>query len=444
MLDSIAQADHLLAQAADAYRHGDFARAETLGRAALEADATAAPVRNLLGLTDLARGDPTGAIARFQQAAALDPQNAEYPNNLGFVLHGQERLEEARGAFLEALAIDPLMAHAANNLGSVLEKLGEHADAIGWYRRALEVDPAFVEASDNLLAACARVAPQWHFPMIADAPRNLAYGEALARVAPGRRVLDIGSGSGLLAMMAANAGAAHVASCEMQPVIAGLARTIVAANGLGDKVDILPLKSNDLEVGRDLSERAEVLVTETFSSGLLSEQVLATVEDAHARLLTPDAIVVPRRASAVGKLIGGDILEGHFFARPWTGLNLSSFDVLAPQRVGLHLDRLPHLSLSDDFEIVGFDLTETHFPPEKRFLAVEATRAGRCVGVAQWIRLELDAATTYENHPSEQAGANGWMHVVYRFPRAIDVQPGQVVTLIVGHNRSSIAIGLSK
>jgi type II protein arginine methyltransferase len=142
----------------------------------------------------------------------------------------------------------------------------------------------------------------------------------------------------------------------------------------------------------------------------------------------------------MGYLVGGPIVEHHLFAAPWDGLDLSGFDVLAPQKLGLHLDRLPHEVLSADFEILGFDLMRPPFPAERRRMTVEATAAGRCVGVAQWLRLDLDEALTYENRPSNDAGANGWMHVLYRFTQPVDVAPGDQVGLIVGHNRTEIVV----
>ncbi len=333
MLDLQQMAVELLAAATRAYGDGDYPAVAAFGRAALQA-APSATACNLIGLAEFSRGEPAEAIAQLLRAVALDPSNAEYPNNLGVVFHALGQYPEARDAFEAALASDPNMSNAANNMGSVFEKLGDDTAAITCYRRALQIDPAFVDARDNLVLACAKVAPQWHFPMMADEPRNRAYADVLARLAPGRRVLDIGSGSGLLAMMAARAGAAHVTSCEMQPVIAAVAKAVVANNELSDRIDIWPMKSDQLRVGHELVAPAEVLVTETFASALLSEGVLTTIEDAHRRLLAPDAVVIPRRAAAMGYLVGGQILEEHLFAGRWRDLDLSAFDLLAPVKLG--------------------------------------------------------------------------------------------------------------
>jgi type II protein arginine methyltransferase len=175
----------------------------------------------------------------------------------------------------------------------------------------------------------------------------------------------------------------------------------------------------------------------------LSEKALLAIEDAWRRLLTPDAVVIPRAASARGYLIGGPIIEQHLFAASWEGLDLSAFNLLAPVKLGLHLDRVPHEALSDDFEIFGFDLARPPFPAQRRVIEVAATKAGRCVGVGQWIRLDLDDTVRYENRPSADAGANGWMHVVYRFAHPLDLQLGQTVRLLAGHNRAEIVVALA-
>ncbi|MEE7447224.1 nicotinamide N-methylase [Methylobacterium radiotolerans] len=70
-----------------------------------------------------------------------------------------------------------------------------------------------------------------------------AGGQALARyvldnpgVAEGARVLDFASGSGLVAIAAARAGAHHVLASDLDPFAMAAIRLNAAANGVGDRV----------------------------------------------------------------------------------------------------------------------------------------------------------------------------------------------------------------
>ena len=104
---------------------------------------------------------------------------------------------------------------------------------------------------------------------------------------------------------------------------------------------------------------------------------------------------------------------------------------------------MQHRALSDDVELVRFDLEAEAFSRGRRAPGIKATRHGVCVGVAQWIRLELDAQTIYENRPTPQADYNGhWTHIVHRFPKPVTVAPGDVVPILFRHDRTQIGIDL--
>jgi tetratricopeptide (TPR) repeat protein len=435
--------DSVLTQAIGLYRDGNMVQSELLFRSILERDPTNAIASHQLGLLAFARGDHVGAVNYLRQAARSNPGEAEYLNNLGVALNSSGNRVLAREAFECAIAKDGRYVQAYTNLGAMLQAAGKDAEAIDAYRRALQIDPGCIEARDNLDLVCQRVAPAWHFPMMADVERNQAYDAALRRAAPGRRVLDIGTGAGLLSMMAARAGAVDVTSCEVVPAIAAVARAIIERNGLSSRIALHAKHSTQLHVGSDLQARADVLVTETFASGILSEAILPTIEHARRHLLTPNAQIIPCRAAARGYLIGGPSIEAHFFAPRSATFDLAQFDLFAPSKIGLHLDMFPHDVLSDDFEIFSFDLTRVEFPPERRKLAVSAIRDGRCVGAAQWLRLDLDSKTNYENRPKIGAGPSGWMHVLYRFRHPIDVTSGDTVRLVANQNRTAMTVALA-
>ncbi len=427
-------AEAVLIQAAACMKRGEVGQAEQLIRGLLASDPRHPGALFELGRIANTRGDKKAAADCLRKAIASEPDNGKLYNELGFVLIGLGDRQQALGAFMRALEINPCDPDAINNMGAFHLGEGRLNQAVAAYRRALEIDPAHLNARVNLGLALTNAVPPWHFPMMNNAPRNSLYDEAIRRVVPGRSVLDIGTGSGLLSMMAARAGAKWVVSCDGIPWIAAKATEVVAANGLSDRIKIFAKRSNDLRIGPDLKARAEVLVMEVFGTAVINEHVIPTVTHAHAQLLQPGATVVPHAASARAYLAGSQELERYLFVDRAAGFTVTAFNDFAQPSMGLHVNRVPHDVLSDDFEVFRFDLTQPPAPKAKRAIDVVATKPGRCFGVVQWIRLDLVEGLVYENRPNPSATIDGWDHMLYRFSEPIDLNPGDRVRLLAQHN----------
>jgi type II protein arginine methyltransferase len=434
-----------LQDAFDHFNAGRIDAAVAAYRAILADDPDNAEANHVLGAILFQQGDTKAAREVLMRAAASPLAPAELHNNLGAVLNALGENEAAYAAFKRAIDINPNYADAYNNLGVAYRDEKRLSDAIGAFQKAVAINPELGHAKANLRAAYRDVVPAWHFAMLDDHERNSDYCAAIERAVLGKRVLDIGTGSGLLAMMAARAGAKSVTTCEVVNLIADKARNIIAVNGLAPRVNVVAKASTEMEIGRDMAERAEILVTETFSSTLLGEDVLPTVEHAHEHLLVPGAAVIPAAASAMGYLAGGEALKAMFFVGRVEGFDLSGFNDFAPPSMGMLLDRFPHETLSGDTELMRFDFRETRFPMRRERVTVTATADGEALGIVQWIRLELDAKTRYENRPSPGADFNGhWTHFFFRFPKPIAVKKGDVVTLNVRHDRRQIIVDVAE
>jgi precorrin-6B methylase 2 len=131
--------------------------------------------------------------------------------------------------------------------------------------------------------------PVEHGRMLHDDRRTGDYLAAITEaVQPGDVVLDVGTGSGVLAIAAARAGARHVYAVEASD-IAEVAARVFAANEMEDRITLVAGWSRTI----DLPERADVLVSEIIGNEPFEEEILETTLDARRRLLKPGARLIP-------------------------------------------------------------------------------------------------------------------------------------------------------
>lgn len=281
--------------------------------------------------------------------------------------------------------------------------------------------------------------PSWHFYMVKDDARNRAFEAAIRRaVHPGCRVLDIGAGTGLLAMMAARAGAGSVVSCEMNPAIADVATEIVALNGYADRVRIVSAKSTDLDADADLAGRADLIVSEIVSNNLLSEDVLPTMADAVSRLLAPGGRMIPEAGQIVVSLADWDGY-GHDGMTDVAGFDMRPFNRLEQRPVRLKVGD-PGIELrGQPADLFDFDFTSGGpWPDQQR--SVELIADGNYInGVIQWIRLRLDAEGNYENRPRPRTMSN-WAALFVPFDREIAPPPGTRIRVEGAHDGNTVRI----
>lgn len=125
--------------------------------------------------------------------------------------------------------------------------------------------------------------------MVSDRVRMLAYEAALrTTVRPGSVVVELGTGTGVMACLAARLGAARVYAIEPSDAIQ-VAREVAAANGVADRVTFIQGWSRDVE----LPERAGVMVSDMRGVLPVFGRNLADVADARARFLGPGAVAIP-------------------------------------------------------------------------------------------------------------------------------------------------------
>jgi serine/threonine protein kinase/Flp pilus assembly protein TadD len=105
------------------------------------------------GLTASARDKFDKAIARFQDALALDKNYARAWYSLGNAARDRGLMKTAISAFAKAAEIRPKDALASYNLGNMYVRLGQYGKANEAYQKALAADPNHLGARLNMSAA---------------------------------------------------------------------------------------------------------------------------------------------------------------------------------------------------------------------------------------------------------------------------------------------------
>lgn len=332
----------------------------------------------------------------------------------------------------------PLFDHPARllRLGLDLIRTGQGGEALALARQAEAERPG-----DPLIAALAQrlgyaKLPAYHYEMLRDRPRNRAYRQAIEALAPGRVVLDIGTGSGLLAMIAARAGAAHVHACEFEPRLAATAREIIAANGLADRITVHACHSGKLDRVRDLGGGADLVVSEILSHDVLGERVLPSLAHARAELAAPGAVFLPERATV--RVALADEPAPHLPLGEVEGFDLSLFNrhvkrgtVIRDHNPGFVLRSAPADLFSFDF---SGDLVL-----EGRAEAGLLSDGGPVTGIAQWLFLEIGGGATYENPPGANREGH-WRAGYYSLPAPYSAAAGETVRVHGWHDQASIVL----
>ncbi|MEM7684456.1 MAG: 50S ribosomal protein L11 methyltransferase [Pseudomonadota bacterium] len=339
---------------------------------------------------------------------------------------------EARTALSEAAPLRALAQLLVSKADDVpIPDLALSAVAL---RRAAPQDRAVWALTDALLYT---QVPNYHWQMVADAPRNAAYAGAIAdAVEPGMTVLEIGAGSGLLAMIAARSGAEHVYTIEANPLMAQVAQECVARNGYADRVTVLPGHSTNMEIGKQIPVSADVLIHEIFSADLLGEHVLPSVAHAKAELLAKNAPLLPFGIAAVGALAEP---PKHRLTEDMAidGLDLSPLTAIdaAITKYGPGLCA----RLSAPFALYDCDLRGAYPQEGRRDMRIAAVQAGTATGVEQWMHIEFPNNTALVADDR----ASHWQTCFHPFGAQLALDEGATVDISVEFWPGALAVGLA-
>ena len=133
------------------YKNGRFSNAEKVSLEIIQDFPKHQFAWKVLGAVLGTTGRKSEAVAAYQTAVALSPQDAGAHNNLGNTLKALGRLDEAEASYNQAIALKPDFAEAHNNLGVILQELGRLDEAEASYNKAIALKPEDFKTHNQLL-----------------------------------------------------------------------------------------------------------------------------------------------------------------------------------------------------------------------------------------------------------------------------------------------------
>ncbi|MBS3067251.1 50S ribosomal protein L11 methyltransferase [Candidatus Micrarchaeota archaeon] len=251
-------------------------------------------------------------------------------------------------------------------------------------------------------------APAGHLEFVRNRRRNQAFKKAFDHFASGKTVLDVGTGSGLLAIYAACAGAREVIAIEKDEKMAEIARRNFERNGLG----IIKLMIGDALSLTEIPS-VDIVCGELLSTWCVAEPQIPVISHL-LKILENKPILVPRKiinlVQGVHATFGDE--EG--------------------------LVRFPTTYFEFDSTEKALDVTPSVVASEILFSAGMSPDATIRITLTAMAKVQINAlrlTSIVEIYPGIYFGAaNDTMPaMIVPLPKEISVVPGQIISLTISY-----------
>lgn len=262
-----------------------------------------------------------------------------------------------------------------------------------------------------------------HHRFLDDPARLDAFSRAIAEVVrPGDVVADLGSGTGILALLACRAGASRVYAVEKTGMSAFVGQ-IAADNGFGERVTVLRGHSRDVS----LPERVDVVVSDMIGSIGFMKGTAAALADVRTRWLKPGGRQIPEVSVTWIAPVEQHDWYTHvsFWSTPVAGLDMSA---LRQPAANTHY---PHFFEPGDFLAPGAPVAQCDYRERcpdlvRGSASFRIERSGTLHGIAGWSTAQLSPSVTLTNAPGAP-DCNRRRHGFLPIDRPVLVEAGDTI-----------------
>jgi protein arginine N-methyltransferase 1 len=265
--------------------------------------------------------------------------------------------------------------------------------------------------------------------MIADEARRDAYTRALRQsIKPGSVVMEIGCGAtAFFSIVACRLGARKVYAIEPDSSI-GLAREIVKANGLSDRIELI----QEVSTRVDLPEKADVIVSDLRGILPLFQRHIPSIADARTRLLAPNGKVIGERDTLYAAIIESP-KEYQKFCEPWDN-GICEVDLRGGKRLVTNSwiklkNSTAEQLLTEPHPWAELDYMTIEDPDLEGELTLTVVRKGTAHGICVWFDSTLSEGVSFSNAPGCPKLVYG--QALFPLSEPISLKKGDVVKLSI-------------
>jgi len=265
--------------------------------------------------------------------------------------------------------------------------------------------------------------------MIADKVRRDSYTRALRQsIKPGAVVVEIGCGAtAFFSILACQFGARKVYAIEPDSSI-GLAKEIVQANGLSDRIELI----QELSTRIDLPEKADVIVSDLRGILPLFQRHIPSIADARTRLLSPNGKLIAERDTLYAAIIESP-KEYKKFCEPWDKA-ICEVDLRTGKRLVTNSWIKAKNSTAEQFlterqRWVELDYKTIEDPDIKGEVTLNVVRDGTAHGICVWFDCTLSKGVSFSNAPDSPKLIYG--NAFFPLSEPLSLTTGDVVRLSI-------------
>ncbi len=259
--------------------------------------------------------------------------------------------------------------------------------------------------------------------MLEDVVRTTSYDDALLEVVkPESRVIDFGTGTGVLSIFSARHGAAHVDAVDRSSFIRNARR--IAKDSGHPEIRFHHADHKTLA----LEEKADILVSEWMGHCLFFEAMMGPLLAVRDKWLKPDGVMVPAQVSVHAALVTDEAFheERRFFLGNPYGIDFSSI-AEKPLRQS-RLIRIEEAQMdSRTFHLGTIDMKTVKEQPRSLRGSCTVRQATIAYGVVAWFDTQLTDLIRFGTGPRD--APTHWEQIFFPFPEPFIVVPDRQLDL---------------